>query len=819
MNELHVHCGHRVSTILSISYYAKISQLLGMRIVHLFTMSQLTIYLLSFLGFTLICALLIWLWQRSVAGRDAPASPVEIEAQTATIRFEDGTRARVSISPLKRKAKEGEGIEISSRQSAYLRISESGELTIDAGRAPGGWLERLKNRLANWPYSLSQTLFAAGLLLYAVTRLIGITEYPIFFFTDEAVQTNLASDFIRDNFRNYDGELFPTYFENVDKYSLSLTVYAQIIPFLLFGKSVLVTRATAALLTVLAAYWLSLILRDIFKLKYWWTGGLLLAISPAWFLHSRTAFETCLLGTLYAGFLYYYMRYRQGEPKKLYTALALGALAFYSYNPGRVVVTFTGLLLLLSDIRYHWQQRKTGWRALLLLVILALPFLRFYLAHPTAQEDQLRLLASYWMTPVPLNEKLTIFLENYWQGLGPGYWFIHNEHDLVRHQMDNYPHLLSQTVIFAAMGVLLSLRWIKRSEHRTMLLALIAAPTGSALVSIGITRIMVYIIPAVLLIGVGLDAVLRWLARRGAKSLALTAIVFVMLGSASIGLTADALINGDTWSHKYGLSGMQFGARQLYGKVLEFLDQDPETRFYISPNWTNGANVVARFFLPDPMPVELGSIDGYARDFQDDIEERTFVIIPEEYDMVVESGKFTDIDILDVIPYPDGRTGFYFLRLTYSDAIDDILARELEERKKLIQDEVLVGDEIVHIRHSQLDMGDVYQLFDQDPRTVTRTDASNPYEVELIFPKAHEISGISLVTGSAFVEITVDLYAQNGEIMRVNDTFRGSVDQPEVSLMVEPAVVTQHVSIQVRDKAHDEPAHVHLWEITFEEEE
>jgi hypothetical protein len=778
-------------------------------------MSQLNLYILSFLGLTGVCAFLLWVWQRWGKHDEPVGPPAPLRPTTSRLELADGRKVEISVKPVEDGAEPQ--VVLKDRQVVYLQ-TEDGELVATAGNPPGGITAILKRRLSTWPYTLAQTLFGAALLIYALTRMVGITRYPIFFFTDEAVQTNLASDFIRDNFRNYEGELLPTYFVNVDKYSLSLTVYVQIIPYLLFGKSVLVTRLTAALLTVLAAYWVSLTLRDIFEVEYWWSGALLLAVSPAWFLHSRTAFEACLLGTLYAGFLYYYMRYRKGEPRCLYLALLVGALAFYSYNPGRVVVSLTGLLLLLSDLRYHWQQRKTGFKGLLLLALLALPFVRFYLAHPTAQIDQLRLLSSYWVSPISWQEKLQMFWDNYQKGLGPGYWFISNQQDLVRHRMDGYPQLLSQTMIFFGLGGLLSLRWLKKSPYRTLLAALLATPVGSALVSIGITRIMAFIIPAVLLTGLGLDSAMRWLERRGASALVLTVIVFMALGTTSIGLTADALVNGPTWSDEYGLTGMQYGAQQLYAKVLEYLKEDPDTRFFISPNWTNGANVVARFFLPDPMPVELGSIDGYAKEFRSDITERTFVAIPEEYEMVVESGKFKDINVLDVIPYPNGKPGFYFLKLDYADNIASILVQELEQRKLLVEDEVVVGDEVVKVRHSQLDMGEIGQLFDENPRTVTRTDASNPYVVDLYFPTIHEFSQLKAIVGSAYVDVIVDLYAPDGEVFHFSTTYHGSVDKPEATLEFDHPVQAQHLRIQVWDKTRDEPAHVHLWELELGEE-
>ena len=264
-------------------------------------MPALTIYLIAFALITLLgaaAALVWWRW----SGRAQPAEPAPpLKRKRFSLKLPGGERSSLTFSPQAKADPKAEELDIPPGQSALIQVSDQGDIDASVGSppwyAPKGWLGRLRGACAQRPYSLAHTLFIAGLVIYTLTRLVGIRHYPIFFFTDEAVQTNLAFDFIRDNFHNYDGEFFPTYFENVDKYSLSLTVYAQILPLLLFGRSVLVTRATAALITVLGAYWLSLTLRDIFQVKDWWLGALLLAVSPAWFLHSRTAFEACMLGT------------------------------------------------------------------------------------------------------------------------------------------------------------------------------------------------------------------------------------------------------------------------------------------------------------------------------------------------------------------------------------------------------------------------------------------------------------------------------------------------------------------------------------------
>ncbi len=201
--------------------------------------------------------------------------------------------------------------------------------------------------------TLPIVLFLLALLVYILVRVIGLEEFPIYFFTDEAAQTILAQDFLRDGFINYEGEFFPTFFENGGKYNLGVSVYAQIIPLVLFGRSIFVTRLVTVFFASLAAVTLGLILRDIFKLKHWWVGVLVLSMTPVWFLHSRTAFETALAVSFYTLFLYFYLLYRFHGRKHLFISLVFGALAFYSYSPMQAVVLITGLLLLFLDGPYH----------------------------------------------------------------------------------------------------------------------------------------------------------------------------------------------------------------------------------------------------------------------------------------------------------------------------------------------------------------------------------------------------------------------------------------------------------------------------------
>ncbi len=250
----------------------------------------------------------------------------------------------------------------------------------------------IRSKLHRSNHAWDTGLFGLSVVIYLATRLIGLARFPIYFFSDEAVQVVLAQDFIRDHFHGYDHVLFPTYFLNTYQYNLGTSVYLQVLPYLLFGKSVFVTRAVPVLVSLMAALSVGLILKQIFKSPYPWAAVLLLSITPAWFLHSRTAFETSLATSFYAGFLYFYMRYRSGRLQSLYWAVLLAGLAFYSYSAACAVVALTAVLLLFSDAAYHWRQRVTVLAGSGLAALLALPYLRFILDHPTANQEHLVML-------------------------------------------------------------------------------------------------------------------------------------------------------------------------------------------------------------------------------------------------------------------------------------------------------------------------------------------------------------------------------------------------------------------------------------------
>jgi hypothetical protein len=657
-------------------------------------------------------------------------------------------------------------------------------------------------------------LFFFALAIYLLTRLIGLEDFPIYFFTDEAVQTNLAADFLRDGLRDYNGVLFPTYFENDSLFNLSLSVYAQIIPYSIFGKSIFITRATSVLITVLGAIAVGLILKEIFHLKYWWVGTMLLSITPAWFLHSRTAFETVIFVSLYAWVLLFYMLYRTRSARFLYPTILFAGLAFYSYSGGQLIIAGTGLLFLISDFRYHWRNRRTILFSLPLVILFALPYVRFQIQHSGETYYHLRMLDSYWLHDIPLHEKLLIFLKNYLRGINPAYWYWPNDHDLSRHLMKNYGHILPVIFPIAFIGLVVSLRSFRSSMYRAVLIACLAAPLGGSIVGIGITRVLTFVVPASILASLGLIPITQRLARLTTnKRMALS--LFALLAIINFAMLMDAQVNGPTWYRDYGLGGMQYGGEQVFGAVQEHLGAFPEDTVFVSPSWANGTHILHQFFLPNEPRVHLGNQSNFLNEERDLDENTLLVLTPDEYAEALKSDKLENIRLLRTLPYPDGTPGFFFTRMRYSAEAEEIFAEEHAARLLPITEEFTLEGRSVQIQHPLFDLGELHHLFDGDEFTFVRTWEANPTLIVLTFEEPRLLRGISLTTGSMDIDLSVRVFPNDEEeSLEFNRTYTNLPNDPTVDLAFDEATLTSILEIEIHGLNLNDPK-IHLRELAL----
>lgn len=691
--------------------------------------------------------------------------------------------------------------------------------------------ERLSTQRLNWKPSFpkltvnkqsikglsrEQTLFLMALLVYSGTRLIGLAEYPIYFFSDEAVNTVLARNFVRDGLRSGEGEFLPTFFKNTDRYNLSTSVYLQVLPVVFFDNRVEITRGSAALATLLAAVAVALISKHVFRARAWWSATLFLSFMPAWFLHSRTAFETSLMVAFYAVCLYGYLRYRSGSPGYLYLAILAGALAFYTYSAGRIIIPITALLLLLCDAKFHLQQGKTLRNGFILALICALPYLRFQIEHPAAVTRQLILQTSYLVEPIPMVNKLAQFASIYLQALNPLYWYMPNQLDHVRHIYAGTGHLFWLTAPFTLVGLLIALRGIRQPAYRTLLIAMLAIPSGTAIVGVGITRLLAMTIPAAVLAALGLAWLIRrlpgWLTERRAMPL-----LFAALAGVNIWMLGNALQNGPYWHQKYDLYGMQYGSRQVFGEIDRILAANPAQVIALSPTWANATDDLARFFLQqDPIPIKMASIDHYLFEIDPEIEEKLVILPAEEYAAAMQSEKFKQIEVEQVLYHPNGDPGFYFVHLHYVGEIEALLTAEQAERQKPLEEPVMIDGDEVLVRYSRLDMGKIEQAFDGNPHSMIRTLAANPMVLELTFPASRRFEAIELVTGSTDVEVVATFQPDDGSQEQTFQTrYTGTDLHPAGRLELPAPLVARQLRLEISDLRQEPGKHVHVWQIVL----
>ncbi len=680
----------------------------------------------------------------------------------------------------------------------------------------------LRSAIRRWP--LATWLFGLAVLLYLGTRLFALENYPIYFFSDEAIHTVRAAELANNGFVGSDGAFLPTYLMNGPFYNLSVSVYVQVLPYLLFGKSVLVTRGVSVLITLLAVLAVGLALRDIFNIPYWWTGVLLLSITPAWFLHSRTAFEVAEMVAFYAATLYFYWLYRCRSSRYLYAAVGCGALAFYTYSPGQIVMLATGLVLLISDWRYHWQNRRTILVGLLVAAVLALPYVRFQLEHPSAAFQQLRDRGSLLVQPVPLAQKLSRTLFQYATALNPAYWYLpNNSHDLARHVMQGYGNLWIGTLPFMLLGLVVALRHWRSAAHRALVLVLLVSPAGAWLADVGITRVLMLVIPAALLTALGLASALQWLERWPAFSRQRLSLgMFVLLAGFNLSMLSNALVNGPTWVRDYGLYGMQYGAEQLFGKLIpDYLAQHPEvTQLHVSPIWANGTDVFSSFFLSPQQRsrVVMDSLDTYMKAKVPLSTADALLLTAQEYDQARQSPKFKTVQVDQSLAYPDGSPGFYVVHLAYVDNIDQILAAEQEALHQLASGQFTIGNQMVTMRYSQIADGDLRDIFDGKWETLVRGLEANPFVLEFSFPEPRPITGIAADFGSMDLTMSVLLYAPGSDTpVKLSQTWRNQPPDPHVEMKFDnPPAQVSKMRVEILNLLAGDTANIHIREFKIQ---
>jgi len=697
-----------------------------------------------------------------------------------------------------------------------LRERWEGILQRNPGLARGvKMVQGLAARLSAWEW----LALSSAVSLYLFTRLYALEDFPIYFFADEANIALIGERLFQNGFRDNFGTWFPIYFEGAgQRWTPVLTAYFQGLALSVFGKSIFVTRATSVLLSLAGVGAVAVMLRAIFKVRYWWLSLFALAVMPAWLIHTRTAFEAVTMAAFFACALLCYLLYRERSPRYLYPALIFGAATFYTYSNAQVIVLAMGVLLALSDWRYHWQQRRTVLRGAALLLVLAIPLIVFQINRPGAFGTHLRELGSFVVLPGSLPQKIYQYVLNLGYGISPQYWFWPNGTDLVRHRMSNVGHIPLIFLPLFLLGVALCLRRVRSSAHRAILLAALVAPTGAALVGIGVLRVITFVMPATVFIVLGAD----WLLQRLPGPTWTPRLALAGAATGTLLFFNQVLAASPFWHSDYGLYGMQYGAKQIFADTIPgLLQRSPTATIYVSPAWANGANVFIDFFLPpaDRPRVQMRDLAYYLFRQRPLHAGEVLVLTASEYEKASTDPRFVIRHLETTLPYPDGSPGFFFVRLEYSDQAEAIFAAEQAERRQPVKSSATIDGQEVTVIHSRFDGGQIADLFDGDTFSLARGMEANPLSLDFRFPEPRPLSGVRLTLGTMrLFQVTVEVYTPGDPApTTLTQRFANLPNDPTVTLALsdEPLTV-ERVTLAILDEAPAETVNVHVREIVFE---
>jgi hypothetical protein len=259
---------------------------------------------------------------------------------------------------------------------------------------------------------------------------------------------------------------------------------------------------------------------------------------------------------------------------------------------------------------------------------------------------------------------------------------------------------------------------------------------------------------------------------------------------------------------------MQYGGQQVFDRIKEIRKQNSTVPIVLSPDWANGTDVLARFHLGDPVPIEMSSMDAYSNTLRPFPEDTIFIMTPDDYHKIIGSSKFEPMKVRDVLFYPDGTPGFVFANLKYNQAAKLAFQSEIESRQYLETAQIdLKGDEVL-AASSRLDMGTLQSAFDNDPQTMIRSAESNPLIVEIVFPELKTFQDAWVIIGGSATRISVYALTEDSDIPKIASiTMRDSPDIRKVNIPMPTRQPVYRMRIEITTIPDREPAHVHLWEI------
>jgi hypothetical protein len=657
-------------------------------------------------------------------------------------------------------------------------------------------------------------------------RVAWVSDFPIYFFCDEAFFGVKARELLRLGFRDGSGSLFPLFYEKApSRWVPQVTLYLYALPVAIFNNSIEVIRITSAITTCLAPIAVGLLLKLGYQSKSWWLSPFVMAGIPTWLLHSRTAFETVQVVVGFSLFLLFYGLYRTGRTWYLLLASVCSILTTYAHFSGLLISTCAALILGIFDRHYHGAHWRWALAAIALGLVLAYPQVQFQLSKPQAAGSQLQAVGSVWYAEgLPLRKRFERVAMQITSAVDPRFWSGEaSQKQLPRHVWYDRGHIEAWMWPLALIG-LLGFFVSHRGPLLWLTIAAIVSPFAPAVVvEPGIMRVFTFVVPFSLLVVLGVGVVMRWLTTSRLAKPAL--LGFAMLLSVnSISLLHQALTHGPTWYRDYGLYGMQWGAKQLFVESIpQFLRDYPHARVVISMSWANGGDVFLPFFFENQHDrVTDGSPEPFLTKKRELTEDVFFVAPRSEYERVANHAVIEIVSTPRILYFPDGSPGFYFFNMRYSPEAPELLERARMKRQELVPARVKLGNRTVTVRHSLQDIGSAADIFDSNPESLLRGLEANPFILEIDFRSPVTVGEICLNLAGKSLNVRALGFDQHRQLVfngYSDSPFDGAVDSNYCIMIQTPAEAVQLLRFEILDLIPEPEPHIHVRGISIIERE
>jgi hypothetical protein len=129
----------------------------------------------------------------------------------------------------------------------------------------------------------------------------------------------------------------------------------------------------------------------------------------------------------------------------------------------------------------------------------------------------------------------------------------------------------------------------------------------------------------------------------------------------------------------------------------------------------------------------------------------------------------------------------------------------------LVTDKALVDGHLTEVSHSKWDAGQTSDLFDEDTKTMARTEKANPAILEFRLPTPRPVRGISITTGGTDYAVTATLHPQGGGAPKTyTKEFLQMKPDPTLELAFDTgATPIESIRVEIKDVRGGD-GHIHI---------